>query len=520
MDVEIRSKSKNMIRCIMKWNSVGDPWLTTFIYAPPIPQECILFWNQLRSVARENLYPWLCVGDFNEVASTWEKEGGIEYRGRRIELFQELISDCGWMDLEFKGPAFTWSNNQGGTNNIRERLDRALASASWRLLYPTAQVFHEVKLGSDHCPLLIKLSNNLKKVPYQFKFESMWATSEECSGVIASASGCSTPGSAMYTMRSKLRSCQKNLQEWSKKTFGNNKKKIEDLTEKIRIIQGLPYSQEGFSQEQDLTKELEITMLREEMYVHQRSRVNWLRFGDKNTAFFHATLMQRRQRNQLCTIKDGRGIWLKEETEIKRHLGEFFSNLFESSGDRDFTAALEGVHRKITDSMNHILTRTISKGEILLARDQLGALKSPGPDGFPGFFYKKYWGIIEKDVCDAVENFFAKGYLLKEFNYTHLVLIPKLHSPETLAQFRPIALCNFILKIIKKILANRLKDILGGIITPNQSAFVPGRLIQDDISKIISSWPMKHSTTSQEKEEWLWGIHGHQTGFQQSLRSS
>ncbi|KAF7153316.1 hypothetical protein RHSIM_Rhsim01G0039500 [Rhododendron simsii] len=81
-------------------------------------------------------------------------------------------------------------------------------------------------------------------------------------------------------------------------------------------------------------------MLREEMYVHQRSRVNWLRFGDKNTAFFHATLMQRRQRNQLCTIKDGRGIWLNEETEIRRHLGEFFSNLFEASGERDFTAAL------------------------------------------------------------------------------------------------------------------------------------------------------------------------------------
>ncbi|XP_058195012.1 uncharacterized protein LOC131311532 [Rhododendron vialii] len=401
----------------------------------PQPQwERIFFWNQLRAVARENHYPWLCVGDFNEVASTWEKEGGNEYRGRRIELFQELISDCGWMDLEFKGPAFTWSNNQGGTNNIRERLDRAMASASWRLLWPTAQVFHEVKMGSDHCPLLIKLSNNLKKVPYQFKFESMWATSEECSRVIASAWDTSTPGSAMYSLRTKLRSCQKSLQEWSRKTFGNNKKRIEDLTEKIRIIQSLPFSQEGFSQEQDFAKELEITMLREEMYVHQRSRVNWLKFGDKNTVFFHATLMQRRQRNQLCTIKDGRGIWLKEETEINRHLGEFFSNLFEASGDRDFTAALVGVHRKITDSMNHKLTKAISKGEILLARDQLGALKSPGPDGFPGFFYKK-----------------------------------------------PIAPCNFILKIITKILANRLKSILRGIITPNQSAFVPGRLIQDNI---------------------------------------
>lgn len=81
----------------------------------------------------------------------------------------------------------------------------------------------------------------------------------------------------------------------------------------------------------------------------------------------------------------------------------------------------------------------------------------------------------------AVKGFFNEGILLKSFNFTNLVLIPKVHFPESLNQMRPISLCNFCLKVITKVLANRLKKFLKGIISPNQSAFVPDRMIQDSI---------------------------------------
>ncbi|KAG5523350.1 hypothetical protein RHGRI_035240 [Rhododendron griersonianum] len=431
VDIDVRYKTKNMFRCVVTWPSSSNKWLSTFIYAPPNWQHRAEFWASIKRIHDENQFPWLCVGDFNEVGSIWEKQGGNACIRSRIEKFQQFLSDCEFMDLEFKGSAYTWTNNQGGTGNIRERLDRAVATVEWRDLFPYAQVFHE--------------------------------------------------GSKQIILAQKLKKCREALKVWSRKRFGNNLEKIKELKSQLVFVQSKPFSNEIFLQEKAIKEELEITLLREEMYQHQRSRLNWIRYGDKNTSFFHATVTQRRQRNQLSKIRDSRGQWLTEEKEINGHLQDYFSSLFKASGSRDFNRVLRVVDNCITDEMNGLLTRMVSDPEIKEAAFQLGDLKAPGPNGFNGLFYQQFWDTVGLDVSKAVKEFFNDGSLLKDFNSTNLVLIPKVQFPESLSQLRPISLCNFCLKIITKVLANRLKRILKPVISPNQSAFVPGRMIQDSI---------------------------------------
>ncbi|GKB99230.1 RNA-directed DNA polymerase, eukaryota, reverse transcriptase zinc-binding domain protein [Tanacetum coccineum] len=107
--------------------------------------------------------------------------------------------------------------------------------------------------------------------------------------------------------------------------------------------------------------------------------------------------------------------------------------------------------------------------------------KSPGPYRFSACFFKKAWDIISRDVCKAVKEFFYNGKLLGEVNATLIALVPKCPVPLKVSEFRPIACCNVIYKYISKIITNRIKDGLTKIISCNQSAFVPGRHIQDNI---------------------------------------
>lgn len=137
----------------------------TTSYAPSKRHERALIWNSFVKMGKESQLSWLCVGDYSEIGSVWEKQGGAVCSSSRIENFQNVISNCALMDLEFKGNVFTWSNNQVGEANIRERINTAMANVEWRQRFPKAQVFHDIVLGSDHCPLILNLNIPLKKVP-------------------------------------------------------------------------------------------------------------------------------------------------------------------------------------------------------------------------------------------------------------------------------------------------------------------------------------------------------------------
>jgi hypothetical protein len=130
--------------------------------------------------------------------------------------------------------------------------------------------------------------------------------------------------------------------------------------------------------------------------------------------------------------------------------------------------------------MNADLIKEYSNEEIKTTLFQMGPMKAPGPDGFPALFYQNHWNFLETDLCHAIRSFLHGGSLPEGFCDSIIVMIPKVTNPEHLKNFRPISLCNVLYKIASKVLANRLKLILPFVISENQSAFVPGRLLTDN----------------------------------------
>jgi hypothetical protein len=221
-------------------------------------------------------------------------------------------------------------------------------------------------------------------------------------------------------------------------------------------------------------------LYREEMMWLQRSRIEWLKEGDRNTKFFHHRAVWRARKNKIAKLRDEAGVIQTTPTEMQRMAVSYFESLYtrDPSINCDDLVSLTPEH--ISADMNLQLCRDFSNEEIGDALFQIGPIKAPGPDGFPARFYQRNWELMRDDVIHAVKHFFDTGFMPEGINDTSIVLIPKIDNPLELKDFRPIGLCNVLYKVVSKCLVNRLRPILGDIISENQSAFIPGRMITDN----------------------------------------
>ena len=122
--------------------------------------------------------------------------------------------------------------------------------------------------------------------------------------------------------------------------------------------------------------------------------------------------------------------------------------------------------------------------------------KAIGFDGMPALFFQKYWLIVGQDVTRICLGLLNDNCNVGKIDKTIISLIPKVGNPKIMKDFRPINLCSVLYKIISKCLANRLK-----VFSKNQSAFVGGRLIHDNIiASFESIHLMKHDKFSNGKK--------------------
>lgn len=175
-----------------------------------------------------------------------------------------------------------------------------------------------------------------------------------------------------------------------------------------------------------VSKELDELLLKQEIYWAQRSRILWLRHGDKNTKYFHSKASQRQRRNFIQGIQNQDNIWLEEVEDIADVAIKYFENMFKSGTCDRLEECLAMVPHKVTNDMQIILTREYSVEEIKVVLFQMGPTKAPGPDGMNAFLYQNFWHIVGDNVVNAILEFLNTGYMEPNLNYIHIVLIPKI----------------------------------------------------------------------------------------------
>ncbi|KAL4347997.1 hypothetical protein GQ457_17G012790 [Hibiscus cannabinus] len=198
------------------------------------------------------------------------------------------------------------------------------------------------------------------------------------------------------------------------------------------------------------------------------------------------------RRNKVTHLVDSTGVSISTDTDIGVVARLYFEDLFTSQGSHNSAAILGGISQCITPEINSLLDREFTAKEIWLAVKSMAPLKASGEDGFGAIFYQRFWHIVGEAVSHYCTDLLNGVEQISNFNHTHIVLIPKVRDPSSISHFRPISLCNVIYKIVAKVLANRLQNILHLCIDEAQSAFIPGRLITDNI---IAGYEMQRVTT-------------------------
>lgn len=409
-----------------------------------------------------------------------------------------MISISGLHDLKSIGGFYTW-NGHRSKYNIRSRIDRAMASCDRLDLYPNAHVRLLPWIGSDHRTLLIDTESIKRNKRSMFRYDIRWRFQPQVKRVIREVWNDECLSITPENFHKVIEKCRGALSKWRSKNKINTEKRIRELKDQIQeVYQSL---NKDFTLLNSLKAELNLQYRLEEEYWRTKSRVQWLKAGDRNTKFFHSKTKQRRSYNRILHLADETGNDYTTPADIHKQVINYFDHLYASEGCNIDQTMLQGIPRTITEEINRMITREVTDQEIEAAAFAINSDKSPGPDGMSSGFFKHHWDIIKTGVISHVKLFFEHCYMHPQINHTHICLIPKVDSPTTMKDYRPISLSNVAYKIISKILAERLKPWLHKILSENQTAFIPGRLITDNV--LIANELMHSMNTKNLKTKFM-----------------
>ena len=451
------------------------------IYAPNIPSLRKTFFKKIHQILKKYNKTDIIIiaGDFNYVEEQKDKTGikyNENYHFTGKNEFNETKTLLNIKDIGQK-EQYTFIDKRKN-NNIKARLDRIYTNME--KIKPTNTTYTHI---SDHKILTAKikllekmqttspywkLNNNiLNEKNYQNLIENLWTnwqnkkTNYDLNTWWDIGKTRIKNETIKYCVKRKKeikKTRQKLLRKLNKlnKDKNKNKEKISDIRQKIQDINDEETFGESIRAKQDLAMIIE-----------------------EPNAFFYRT-EQQKQKKKLITELNINNQITKDEKKITQHIIEHFNNRFSQSKIHHNTAKefLKETTKKITKEQNEMLEEKITIKELEKALENTKPNKSPGLDGLTYEFYKNLSPKIQKDLIHVMNNTIEKQNLTYLQKIGIITLIPKNGKDlNEIQNWRPITLLNTDYKLLTKIIATRLGQILPDIIDKNQVCSIKGRKI-------------------------------------------
>ncbi|XP_027067539.1 uncharacterized protein [Coffea arabica] len=330
------------IAAIVVEKETNDDWWLVGIYASTEDRVRKHQWKTIEEKKREWGEKWAVMGDFNDISSNGEKWGGRERSEGSFRDFNNFISGNELVDIGFVGVPWTWSNTWDGKGEVKERLDRCLGSVGWMQLHENVTCEH---IEKRH--LIIA---------------SLWWTQTRNKGEVKEGFSSTKDGQKTKHLK------------WTAK--GNAKAKIQEIKEQLKATREC---NKGVIT--TLKRQLSKAYKDEKLYWSQKSRSRWLEEGDKNTAYFHQSVMAKRKRNRISILQKTDGEWCRSDQEIEEELCTHYKELFTSNNPTEFDEVLQGIPCTISNLMNAQLIKPVDELEIKQGIFSMFPNKAPGVDG-------------------------------------------------------------------------------------------------------------------------------------------
>ncbi|CAA0812017.1 Unknown protein [Striga hermonthica] len=453
----------------------GCNWALTGIYASPSFRERLSDWDNLKAARMTCVGSWCVIGDWNEVSGP-SQSTGCSFSQHRADVLNEALQHCDLTVIQSIGTPFTWRRSSTGANIYSQKcLDYAAADTEWLANFPFGTVETLNRGNSDHNPLILHCHRkpNIQGLPQPpFRWHEAWADHPDYLKVITDKWRLGN-GDFLHNMNS-IREASISFNRTCFGNIGARKRKIQRRLLGIQRIQTRVDSARLAILERQLLSEYNSILHQEELIWFQKSREKILLHGDRNTRFFQTAAKIHKNKSTIHGLQIN-NVWTTEDAILRGHAIDHFESRFSDSSITlagcEYTEPLAPPDPDTEISVS----QSVSNMEITQAIDSCPPYSAPGPDGFPTIFFKKYWHHIGPDTCDFIRTFFANGRLTPNLGFSYLCLIPKIATPLTIKDYRPISLCNVVYKFVTKVILYRLRPILIDYIGPEQSAFLPGR---------------------------------------------